>query len=148
MQATYGLTVTRDIRADARSVWNAFADYAHQHPKILPKAFRHFRLESGGQGAGTRFTVELHVGGRKLLLKGIVTEPVSGQILQETFDDGTVTEIEVVPIGQDSQVTISTKWPRKPGFAGWIEAQLVPRTARKLYLEELDNLQTLLNSKR
>jgi hypothetical protein len=47
-------TAERVIDAPATTVRAALADYAEVRPQILTPEFSDYRLESGGQGAGTR----------------------------------------------------------------------------------------------
>jgi hypothetical protein len=44
------------IQAPTEVVYRILADYKEHHPKVLPDSFREFRVESGGQGAGTVMT--------------------------------------------------------------------------------------------
>jgi hypothetical protein len=47
-------TAERVIDAPAATVRAALADYAEVRPQILTPEFSDYRVESGGQGAGTR----------------------------------------------------------------------------------------------
>ncbi|MEA3189989.1 MAG: hypothetical protein QOD77_571 [Thermoplasmata archaeon] len=140
--ATFAAAVSRRIPATAERLWAILVDYRGGHARILPDAFEDLVVEEGGRGAGTVLRVTVKAGGRRLVLRMHVIEPVPGRVLEERLDDGTVTRFLLEPDDDGGcKVTIATVWPRKPGLKGWLESKGAPRFARKAYAQELANLE-------
>lgn len=139
---TYTVSATRRIDAPPAKVFAVFADYREAHPRILPPSFFvGLDVEEGGYGAGTVLVVRTRFAGRTRSMRGIASEPEPGRLLVESYpDDGVVTSFRVDPEpgGEASAVTISTEFPRRPGFSGWLERHMVPRLVKRVYAEELD----------
>jgi hypothetical protein len=72
-----------------------------------------------------------------------VTEPEPGRTLVES-DAGSslVTTFNVEPQGGKSLVRIHTSWDGAGGIGGFFEKTFAPRAMRRLYLDELDRLNT------
>jgi hypothetical protein len=73
-----------------------------------------------------------------------VSEPAPGRLLIEEDDKTGVTTsftLEELPAGQGTQVTISTEMLVSPGLQGVIEKWLDPGVLRKIYREQLRNLE-------
>ena len=135
---------TRTINADAAQVYAILADYRNHHPHILPASyFTGLEVLEGGQGAGTLFRATLRVMGKETSFRMRVTEPEPGRVLAESdLDTDLVTTFTVVPQpnGQ-SGVTIATRWQGKPGLAGLLERLTTPALLRRIYQEELRQLE-------
>jgi hypothetical protein len=70
-----------------------------------------------------------------------VTEPSPGSVLVESdLDSSLVTTFTVTPQGSGSRVRIETKWQGAGGIGGFFERTFAPGVLRKLYGEELVNL--------
>jgi hypothetical protein len=132
------------IHAAPERVYAILADYLHEHPRILPKQFSGFRVESGGFGAGTIIRFSMRILGQTLEFRGFVTEPEPGRVLVErnAGDQVSTTTFTIDPVlgGKSSKVTISTELPVPTGMFGTIERFLTKRTLRAIYKEELDLL--------
>ena len=79
-----------------------------------------------------------------------ITEPEPGRVLVESdLDREAVTRFVVEPVRDDgrerSRVTISTDWSA-PGPRGWIERLVAPAVLRRIYAEELRNLEAAARS--
>lgn len=137
--------VSQVLDAPADAVYDAIADYATRHPRILPRPeFESLVVEKGGRGAGTRIRVGMKVMGARSETVLDVTEPQPGRLLREATPDGALaTTFTVEPLegGARSRVTIATEWARKPGLRGWVESKVNPRVAAKLYRRELTLLE-------
>lgn len=135
--AEISVTVERPIGAPAEQVYGYLADYREHHPRILPAAFSEFRVEGGGVGAGTVFSMNLTAGGRTRAARAVVAEPEPGRVLTETITSaGMVTTFTVLPEGDGSRVRIDTVWQSR-GLRGVVERLLVPRLLTPIYTEEL-----------
>lgn len=132
------------ISAPPAAIYTVLADYRNHHPHILPaQYFRNLVIEEGGHGAGTVFRAEVHVFGSKSSNHMIVSEPQPGrELVERDLESGLVTTFTVTPLanGQQSNVEIKTRWPRKAGLAGQFEAWMTGQVMRMIYRKELAQL--------
>lgn len=141
------VTATRTIDAPAQRVYQILANYREHHPKILPPAFSDFKVVEGGVGAGTLVSYSVKAGGRKRSYTMRVSEPQRGRVLKES-DEGSslTTTFSVTKEGKGSQVAIETRWQNARGFGGMMERLFAPRVMRRLYAQELGQLETYAKS--
>jgi hypothetical protein len=131
----------RDVAGAAQEVYSYIADYREHHPRYLPPAFSNFEVEAGGVGEGTVVRYRLKAGMRDRDYRMRVTEPSPGSVLVESdLDSSLVTTFTVTPQGSGSRVRIETKWQGAGGIGGFFERTFAPGVLRKLYGEELVNL--------
>ena len=141
---TYLAEETAVINAPAAHVYSIISDYHDGHQSILPpKYFDEMIVTKGGIGAGTEIIVRMTVMGVKAEYNMVVTEPEPGRILKEAdAKAGTATTFTVEPINDSqSRVTVSTQVAVKPGFQGWLEKLMNPPIMRRIWREELGNLE-------
>jgi uncharacterized protein YndB with AHSA1/START domain len=132
----------RTVDAPADEVYGYLADM-HQHPHFLPPAFSDFQVVQGGVGAGTVTTFAVTAGGRTRNYRMNVTEPVPGRTLVESdASSSLVTTFNVEPQGGKSLVRIHTSWDGAGGIGGFFEKTFAPGAMRRIYLDELDRLNT------
>jgi uncharacterized protein YndB with AHSA1/START domain len=130
----------RSIDAPANEVYSYLADM-HLHQRFLPPAFSDFQVEQGGVGAGTVTRFKITAGGRTRAYHMQVSEPSPGRTLVETdADSSLVTTFNVTPQGDKSVVNVTTSWDGAGGIGGFFERTFAPRAIRRLYLDELDRL--------
>ena len=138
------VAVTATIDAPPARVYAILADYINHHPKILPKAyFVKVDVTKGGQGAGTEFVADMSIYGSKRTFHMTVSEPEPGRVIAETDAKlGTYTTFTVDPLedGTKSKVIIATKSRTSAGVGGWLESLTTPMIMRKIYREELEQL--------
>jgi uncharacterized protein YndB with AHSA1/START domain len=146
--AKVAASAERTIDAPADAVYGYIADM-HQHPRFLPPAFSDFQVVEGGVGAGTVTQFKVTAGGRTREYRTRITEPEPGRTLVET-DTGSslVTTFNVSPQDGKSLVRISSSWDGAGGIAGFFERTFAPRALRKLFLDELDRLNTYAREQR
>ena len=141
---TYQVTESTIIDAPADLIYAIISDYHEGHRAILPKRyFTNMEVIEGGQGAGTVITVNMNVFGTKAEYNMTVSEPELGRILQEEdAAAGTLTTFTVDPMPNttQSQVTITTTAKTSPGLKGWLEKMMNPGITRRIYREELAQL--------
>ncbi|MEZ4620605.1 MAG: hypothetical protein R2867_34560 [Caldilineaceae bacterium] len=103
-------------------------------------------MVEGGVGAGTVVDVEMEVFGVKAHYHLTVSEPEPGHILREEDQAlGTVTTFTVNPIANaQSDVIIATTMRAAPGVKGWLEKRMNPPIMRKIYREELAQLNAVI----
>jgi uncharacterized protein YndB with AHSA1/START domain len=138
----------RSIDAPAEQVYSYLADM-NLHQRFLPPAFSDFKIEQGGVGAGTVTSFKITAGGRTRSYRMQVSEPAPGRTLVET-DTGSslVTTYDVAPQGDRSVVGITTSWDGASGIGGFFERTFAPRALHRLFLDELDRLNTYATTPR
>lgn len=133
-----------NIDAPAQRVYAIISDYRNSHPRILPASnFRDLKIEQGGQGAGTVFSLTSVAGATQRKLRMEVSEPGPGRVLVEKdLASSLVTTFTVTPVdnGARSRVTIATEWDAAPGLKGLIERIFFPMGLRSVYRKELAQL--------
>ena len=138
------VAVTATIDAPPARVYAVLADYRNHHPNILPKPyFVEVEVTKGGQGAGTEFVADMNIYGSKRTFHMTVSEPEPGRVLAETDAKlGTHTTFTVEPLedGAKSSVTIATTSKPSTGLGSWLERLTTPMIMRKIYQEELQQL--------
>lgn len=140
---TFEAEAAQIINAPAAALYGIVADYHVGHRAILPKPyFTDLKVEQGGYGAGTRLWAYMEVWGQKYTYHQEVTEPEPGRVLKETdLETGQYTTFTFEPLSDgQTKVTIHSVFPRKPGFAGFMESLMQPLFARNIYRKELNNL--------
>jgi uncharacterized protein YndB with AHSA1/START domain len=131
----------REIGAPAESVYTYLSDMREHHPNFLPPAFSDFAVESGGVGAGTITRFKVHAGGRTREYRMQVTEPEPGRVLAESdLNSSLVTTFTVERSGAGSLVKITTGWQGAGGIGGFFERLFAPGVLRRIYLDELERL--------
>ena len=133
-----------ELNGSAASLYAILADYHEGHPAILPRSyFTHLHVERGGRGAGTVIRFGVRLGGRVREARAEVSEPEPGRVLVERILDerGTTTSFTVDPVSSDrARVSIHTSW-NAPGLAGFVERWLAPMLLRRIYRQQLRNLE-------
>jgi hypothetical protein len=141
---TISVQESRLIDARPEDAYAVIADYRAGHPAILPaRYFTGLHVERGGVGAGTLIRYGVRIGGRVREARAEVFEPQPGRLLEERNQDerGTVTTFTVTPAGDGrSRVTIATTWTSR-GIVGLIEQLTAPALLRRIYREQLSNLE-------
>ncbi|HEY0509643.1 MAG TPA: SRPBCC family protein [Blastococcus sp.] len=136
-------TAERVLRAPAEQVRAALADYSGTRPRLLPEQFSDYRVESGGQGAGTRVHWRFAATSKRVreqLLE--VTEPTADSLVESDANSSMVTTWTVVPVDAGvSTVRVRTTWNGAGGIGGFFERTFAPKGLRRVYdsvLERLD----------
>jgi hypothetical protein len=131
----------RAIGAPATHVYRLIADFDRHHPRFLPPAFSQFRVEEGGVGAGTVHSFRMTAGGRARDFRMRVDEPEPGRVLTESdMGSSMVTTWVVTPEGRGCRVRVETRWQSAGGVGGVFERLFAPRVLRRLYVDELERL--------
>jgi hypothetical protein len=136
-------TAERVVRAPAEQVRAALADYAGTRPRILPEQFSDYRVDAGGQGAGTRVHWRFAATSKRVRDQLVtVTEPTADSLVESDANSSMVTTWTVRPI--DAGVTavgVRTTWTGAGGIGGFFERAFAPKGLRRVYdsmLERLD----------
>ena len=146
--ARVDVSASRAIAAPPALVYGIIADYRVGHPSILPpKWFGPLTVVEGGVGAGTRIRFSMKGMGPERPMEAIVAEPQPGRVLTETYPaTGGVTTFTVEPAPRGCVVTFHTTWEAR-GIAGFFERLAAPGFLRRVYKDELDQLQILAEAK-
>src|SRR4051794_24196951 len=131
------VSVSARIPAPAERIYAIIANYREGHPRILPKEFSGLTVEQAGTGPGTVIPFQMHVFGMTQHFRAAVTEPDPGRVLVETNLEGNaaISTFTVNPgaHGAESEVSISTELPVKPGLFGAIERAISVTYLRSIY---------------
>jgi hypothetical protein len=135
----------RLVAASPQHVRAFLVDYQNNRPRILPpENFRDYRVEHGGDGAGTVISYRLRAGGRERAYRMRVEEPTEGGLLLEERDPGSslVTTWTLSPVGEGEKtmVSLTSRWEGASGIGGFFERIFAPRALRRLYGEVLERL--------
>lgn len=135
----------RLIAASPQRVRTFLADYLHNRPLILPpEYFEGYRVEQGGDGAGTVISYRLRAGGRERPYRLRVEEPAEGGLLlvERDTESSLVTTWTLTPAesGQHTLVGLASRWEGAGGIGGLFERLFAPRALRRIYDEVLQRL--------
>ena len=135
-------TAERVVRAPAEQVRSALADYAGTRPRLLPEQFTDYRVESGGQGAGTRVHWRFAATSKRVREQVVeVTEPTPGTLVETDTASSMVTTWTVRPAeAGTSSVAVRTVWNGAGGIGGFFERTFAPKGLRRVYEDLLGRL--------
>jgi hypothetical protein len=131
--------VTRVMAASGDRVRSLVSDY-HLRAQLLPQAFSAFRVEAGGEGAGTVFAYTMRAGGRERSYHMRVEQ--QGEDLVERDEGSSLVtrwRVEQLDAGR-SRVTLGSSWAGAGGVGGIFERAFAPIALRKIYRDMLDRL--------
>jgi hypothetical protein len=139
-------TARREIPAPAERVRTAVADYAGTRPRILTEHYDDYRVDSGGQGAGTRVHWRLAATSKRVRDQLVeVTDGGEGRIVERDANSSMVTTWTVEPTGADrSTVTVETTWNGAGGVGGFFERLFAPKGLQRIHDGVLANLEGVL----
>ncbi len=134
----------RLVPASPRHVRAFLADYRNNRPRILPpEYFRDYRVEQGGDGAGTVISYRMRAGGRERAYRMRVEEAAAGGPLVESdTEPSLVTTWTLTPVadGERTLVGLASRWEGAGGIGGLFERMFAPRALRRIYDEVLERL--------
>ncbi len=139
-------TSERTVDAPVAAVRAAVADYDEVRPRILTEEFSEYRVEAGGQGAGTRVHWKLAATKRRTrdCLVDVV-ESIDGSLVERDAHSSMVTTWLVEPVADDrSRVRVTTTWDGAGGIGGLFERAFAPRGLARIYDRVLANLTSVV----
>ncbi len=136
-------TTERDVAAPAQRVRQALADYTGTRLRILPEQFTDYRVESGGDGAGTHASWRFAATSKRVRDQSVdVTAPDEATLVETDRNSSMVTRWTVQPSGADrSRVSVRTTWNGAGGIGGFFERTFAPKGLRRVYDAMLDRLE-------
>ncbi len=117
-------TAERVVHAPVERVMSALADYEDTRRRILPEQFSDYRVETGGQGAGTTVAWRFAATSKRVRDQVVtVTEPVERSLVET-----------------DANSSMMTTWNGAEGVGGFFERTFAPKGLRRVYDQLLDRL--------
>ena len=134
-------TAERAVRAPAEQVRTALADYEGTRRRVLGEQFSDYRVEAGGQGAGTRVHWRFAATQKRVRDQLLdVTEP-AGTLVESDANSSMVTTWTVVPADAGtSTVRVRTTWNGAGGIGGFFERTFAPKGLRRVHEQILERL--------
>jgi len=135
-------TAERVVRAPAEQVRAALADYEGTRPRLLPEQFTEYRVESGGQGAGTRVHWRFAATSKRVRDQLLdVTQPSPHTLVESDANSSMVTTWTVHPADAGlTTVRVRTTWNGAGGIGGFFERTFAPKGLRRVYDQVLERL--------
>ena len=135
-------TAERVVAAPAERVRAALADYSGTRPRLLPEQFSDYRVEGGGQGAGTQVHWRFAATSKRVRDQGlVVTEPTADSLVESDANSSMVTTWTVLPADAGvSTVRVRTTWNGASGIGGFFERTFAPKGLRRTYEQILERL--------
>jgi hypothetical protein len=134
----------RVIAASPQRVRAFLSDYRNNRPRILPSEyFEDYRVEQGGDGAGTIISYRLRAGGRERPYRMRVEESAEdGRLVERDTRSSLVTTWTLTPTesGGRTLVSLRSNWEGAGGIGGVFERLFAPRALRRIYDEVLRRL--------
>jgi uncharacterized protein YndB with AHSA1/START domain len=134
--------LARTIPAPPARVHAALADYRGRE-RILPASYLDYRVEEGGEGAGTVVSFRLRAGRRERRYVLEVAEPTPGVTLVERDRESSLITTWILSptaSGTATDLRLSTIWEGHGGIGGFFERTFAPRGLRRIHGELLDRL--------
>jgi hypothetical protein len=130
------------VRAPSERVFAALADYTETRRRVLPEQFCDYRVEAGGQGAGTRAAWRFAATSKRVRDQLVeVTQPDATTLVETDTRSSMVTTWTVHPAdGASSTVRVRTAWNGAGGIGGFFERTFAPRGLRRVYEDLLGRL--------
>jgi hypothetical protein len=135
-------TAEHVVHAPSERVIAALADYAGVRPRLLPEQFSDYRLEAGGQGAGTRVHWRFAATSKRVRDQLMaVTAPDATSLVESDANSSMVTTWTVHPAdGGATTVRVRTTWNGAGGIGGFFERTFAPKGLQRVYTEILGRL--------
>jgi hypothetical protein len=124
------------VNAEPEKVYAILSDYKNERPRLLTPNFLDYKVEQGGQGAGTVVSYRLHAANRERPYKMRVSAAQKNELLVEQDENSSlVTKWSLSPFhaGQRTKVQVSTTWEGSSGVGGFFERTFAPLGVRGIY---------------
>jgi hypothetical protein len=130
---------TKEVAAPPERVLAFLRDYRDSRPRIFTDNYSAYRVEAGGQGAGTVIGYHFAAGGRERDYR-LVVEEADGGLIERDGLSSFVSKWSVAPAPSGSAVTIEASWDGAGGVPGIFEGFFAPLGLRKIYGQVLSKL--------
>jgi hypothetical protein len=129
---------TKQVGAPPERVLAFLRDY-QSRPQIFTGNYTAYRVEEGGEGAGTVIGYHFAAGGRERDYRLRVEESGGGLVERDELSSF-VSKWTVAPGSTGSAVTIEGSWDGAGGIPGIFEGLFAPLGLKRIYGEVLDKL--------
>ena len=143
--APISASATRTVSAPPERVLAFLRDYSQSRASILPDNYSRYRVEEGGEGAGTVFTYHFRSGPTERDFR-VRAEESDGSLVERDELSSFVTTWTVMDTATGSTVTLESSWVGGGGIGGFFERLFAPLGMRKIYGEVLDRLAAALQT--
>jgi hypothetical protein len=135
-------TAERVVHAPVDRVRSALADYEGTRRRVLPEQFSDYRVEAGGQGAGTRVHWRFAATSKRVRDQAItVTQPDADTLVETDANSSMLTTWTVHPSDAGlTTVRVRTTWNGAGGIGGFFERTFAPKGLRRVYDQLLERL--------
>lgn len=134
---------SRQVDAPPDRVTAFLRDYRRGRAQILTDNYSAYRVEAGGDGAGTVLAYHLAAGGRERDYR-LRVEESKGALRERDELSSFVSTWTVAPAGAGSNVTLEGSWDGAGGIGGIFEGLFAPLVLRRTYNRILSRLATAL----
>ena len=136
-------TAERVVRAPADAVRAALADYTTTRPAVLPEQYSEYRVEAGGEGAGTRVHWRLQATSKRVRVQDVVvTDGPDGALVESDANSSMVTTWTVSAADAGvSTVRARTTWTGAGGIGGFFERTFAPKGLARIHDALLERLE-------
>jgi hypothetical protein len=139
-----GATATKELGAPPDRVLAFLRDYHQARPSILPDSYSRYRVEEGGEGAGTVFSYHFKSGPTERSFR-MQAEESDGRLIERDELSSFTTTWNVTPAASGSTVTVESSWVGGGGIGGIFERVFAPLGLRRVYGEMLERLAAALS---
>jgi hypothetical protein len=138
-------SATRSVSVPADRVLAFLRDYRQARASILPDNYSRYRVEEGGEGAGTVFTYHFKSGPTERDFR-LRAEEADGGLVERDELSSFVTRWTVLETATGSTVTLESSWVGGGGIGGFFERLFAPLGIRRIYTEVLERLAAALQT--
>lgn len=131
---------SRAVDASPEQVLALLRDYREGRPRILTSNYTEYRVQEGGESAGTVIAYHFAAGGRERDHRMRIVEGSEGVLEERDELSSLVSTWKVTPSGAGSDVTLESSWDGAAGIGGFFERTFAPRTLGRIYGEVLGRL--------
>ncbi len=135
---------SRELDAPPEQVLAFLRDYREGRQRILTSNYTGYRVEEGGDGAGTVIAYHFKAGGRGRDYRLRVHES-DGALEERDELSSFVSTWMVTPSGAGSNVKLESSWDGAGGIGGFFERTFAPRSLGRTYGEMLERLATAVS---
>jgi hypothetical protein len=132
---------SRKVDAPPERVAAFLRDYRTGRAQILTDKYSAYRVEAGGDGAGTVVAYHFAAGGRERDYR-LRVEEADGSLRERDELSSFVSTWTVAPAATGSDVTLEGSWDGASGIAGMFEGMFAPMGLRRIYGQILSRLAT------
>jgi polyketide cyclase/dehydrase/lipid transport protein len=144
--ATVKASASEAVNVPPAQVLAFLRDYRESRPKILTEHYSNYRVEQGGEGAGTIIAYHFAAGGRERDYRLHVEEGEDGTLRERDEFSSFVSAWRVTPEAAGSRVSLEASWEGAGGIGGFFERTFAPLGLRRIYGEVLDRLAAALQA--